>query len=219
MHLSIHKCAQRLLSKVGFRDANWGDWRGLASPEQDPRYRQIYSWINTFVPGASILDLGCGEAILLRKIHSYAQGTTPARPLGRYFGVELSTEAVARARENAGLLETETVVQGDITDLSLIGGKAFDLVIFNEVLYYLQDPVPRSLRLIDEYAAYATMRGMFLVSIWHNTASPKPDNEAVWAAVAEKFEASRAAYSFVPKDQHSGWHMGLYDYQKARAQL
>ncbi|MGH9345383.1 MAG: hypothetical protein ACRD19_16675 [Terriglobia bacterium] len=45
-------------------DDDAGNWQGLASSTQEPRYRTIAGFIDRFCGNGLILDVGCGEAVL-----------------------------------------------------------------------------------------------------------------------------------------------------------
>jgi len=66
-----------------------GDWQGLDSPRQAPRYAAIADIINSFRPNGDVLDIGCGEAVLL----NYLQNNF------NYHGIEPSAKAIRLALE------------------------------------------------------------------------------------------------------------------------
>ena len=45
-------------------DENAGDWQGLDSQDQAPRYLEIASILKNFGADLDVLDVGCGEALL-----------------------------------------------------------------------------------------------------------------------------------------------------------
>ena len=45
-------------------DDNAGDWQGLDSAVQAPRYAAIAQILHTFQADSKVLDIGCGEAVL-----------------------------------------------------------------------------------------------------------------------------------------------------------
>lgn len=71
-----------------------GRWEYLSSVEQVPRYAIIGAWVELLAPGGSILDVGCGEGILIEWLRSCS----------RYEGVDISQVAIARARSKCQLI-------------------------------------------------------------------------------------------------------------------
>jgi 2-polyprenyl-3-methyl-5-hydroxy-6-metoxy-1,4-benzoquinol methylase len=131
---------------------NAGDWQNLAATNQVPRYEAIARIIDTFCPGGSILDIGCGEAVLL----SYL--LTPAK----YLGLEPSMKAAELARTKAA---RDNILHTTAEDFDA-GKRQWDCVIFNEMLYYTRAP----LTLVRKYAGLLRPHGIMIVSIFQ-----KPD--------------------------------------------
>lgn len=84
-----------------------------------PDFAAIAAWIP---PGASVLDLGCGDGSLLR----YLQGTSKVRG----YGVEISDDNIVACIQNQ-----VDVIQGDLeSGLSGFESNAFDYVILSQTL-------------------------------------------------------------------------------------
>ena len=84
-----------------------------------PDFAAIAAWIP---PGASVLDLGCGDGSLLR----YLQGTSKVRG----YGVEISDDNIVACIQNQ-----VDVIQGDLeSGLSGFESDAFDYVILSQTL-------------------------------------------------------------------------------------
>jgi len=124
-----------------------GDWQGLASPTQAPRYQEIVDVIARFCPsGGSVLDIGCGEAVL--------RGFLPESV--DYSGIEPSAKAVETA-----LSSGSRIIHARGEDAE-VGGLTWDCIIFNEVLYYSLDPVA----LVRKFARSLRPGGIITVSIY-----------------------------------------------------
>lgn len=79
-------------------------------------------------PGASVLDIGCGEGELLAWLAQHK--SADAR------GIEIETEKVNRA-----IALGVPVIQGDIeTDLAFYPEQSFDVVILSQTLQAMRDP-------------------------------------------------------------------------------
>lgn len=128
-----------------------GRWDYLASLEQAPRYAVLAAWCRRLCSSPSILDVGCGEALLLEVLR-----------LGgdlRYHGIDFAPAAVERARRRIVDSEREIVecISAEAFDVATA---APDLVIFNESLNCCAEPV----RLLERYLN-AVGDGFVLLSI------------------------------------------------------
>jgi SAM-dependent methyltransferase len=124
------------------------DWREADSPTHAPRYAAIAETLHRFSADASVLDVGCGEAALRAWLPQDA----------RYIGIEPSGAAVRIALErntSANIVHT-TAESFDSC------GERFDSIVFNEMLYYADDPIG----LLRKYAALIRQRGVILCSIY-----------------------------------------------------
>ncbi|MBX2962028.1 MAG: class I SAM-dependent methyltransferase [Cyclobacteriaceae bacterium] len=98
----------------------------LPVPWQNSIAKQIKLIQKYLPPGGSILEIGCGEGILLKELHNIGYKT---------FGVEPSLTAATRAKEQG--LE---VVQGYFPTDGL-EEKSFDLIIMSHVFEHLEKPL------------------------------------------------------------------------------
>jgi 2-polyprenyl-3-methyl-5-hydroxy-6-metoxy-1,4-benzoquinol methylase len=125
-----------------------GDWRGLESSVQRPRYQAMAQIIERFHPDGRVLDIGCGEAVLWdylpRKIE--------------YFGIERSGKAAESARRRC---VRDCVVQTTAEQFDP-SARQWDSIVFNEMLYYCPDPV----FLLEKYAKALSPTGVIIVSIY-----------------------------------------------------
>ncbi len=130
-----------------------GDWQGLASAVQAPRYQAIARMIDRICPTGSVLDVGCGEAVLRDYLSNGA----------KYLGIEPSAKASdsARAKYACDFVLHTTGEDFDAAECR------WDCIVFNEVLYYCLDP----LALLGKYAKLLRSGGIIIVSIYQ-----KPDN-------------------------------------------
>ena len=124
-------------------------WDGLKQIGQLSRYSVIVGYCNYFQEGGTILDLGCGEGILQEKLcyNNYLY----------YVGVDYSAEAISKALNRED--EKPRFVNADISDYS--PGRRFDFIIFNESLYYIEDP----LRIVKRYMSLLEEGGLLIVSM------------------------------------------------------
>jgi SAM-dependent methyltransferase len=166
--MSLAKLRDRLLQKfvrdpAGYgrpvpaaafdREYRSGNWDHFSSFAELPRTLVLAGAIHHFLPGApSVLDLGAGSGRLAVALQPYAPG--------RYLGVDLSPEAVARARA-LGLPGME-FVEGDFETWR--PAEKFDAIVFNESIGYARDPAATC----RAFAAHLTPGGKFFVSLYQS---------------------------------------------------
>lgn len=76
----------------------------------------------------TVLDVGCGIGILAEKISPFCQ---------QIIGIDFSPKAISLAEKRCKNLENVSFLERDIRTFDFQGD--YDLVIFSEVLYYLED--------------------------------------------------------------------------------
>jgi SAM-dependent methyltransferase len=111
-----------------FGEALCQRWDYLADVSEAHRYSLIIGCADCYKgPDRTVLDVGCGEGILQRRM-----------AYGRYLGVDLNAEAIRRARPRADATTEFHVAPGE----SFEPMGLFDVIVFNESLYYIAQPVP-----------------------------------------------------------------------------
>jgi 2-polyprenyl-3-methyl-5-hydroxy-6-metoxy-1,4-benzoquinol methylase len=153
MSQSVSKSGQSevescLRSVVRQWDDEAGHWRGLDKASQAPRYAAVAEMLHRSNADRCVLDVGCGEALLLKWLPEHAV----------YVGIEPSTAAVQMAVSRTPSLRIHTT-RAECFDAR---GERFDAVVFNEMLYYTRNPVG----LVRKYAALLTPEGVVLCSIF-----------------------------------------------------
>ena len=103
-----------------------GAWECLRGPAQRPRHYIISGLIRERFPhGAAVLDVGCGQGVVYPLIRG---------PRTTYVGIDISRSAIEGCRREFECDPRATFIHAGFEDLSL--DRAYDVVIFNEVLYY-----------------------------------------------------------------------------------
>jgi 2-polyprenyl-3-methyl-5-hydroxy-6-metoxy-1,4-benzoquinol methylase len=126
-----------------------GDWQGCT--EGNSYQATLYSYLGSLIlPASHVLDVGCGMGALSQSLPADCH----------YIGVEPSADACKEANSR-GLL----CAHGTAEDYRPTG--TFDAIIFNEVLYYMGDPVT----VLEKYAMYLKPGGRLIVSIWQKRES------------------------------------------------
>jgi 2-polyprenyl-3-methyl-5-hydroxy-6-metoxy-1,4-benzoquinol methylase len=132
------------------REFGAGHWDFLSSRNEMPRYAVITGYHLGLAPNATILDMGCGAGIL--------QPWLEQAGYKQYTGVDLSAAAIEQAQ--ARVNHTTRFITANAETYAPT--ETFDLVIFNEMLYYMTDPV----RVLRRYSQYLTPKGTYIISLW-----------------------------------------------------
>ena len=167
-------------------------WTYLAGLEQTPRYAIIEAWRRRLKPSGSVLDLGCGEGVLFAQIPSDA-GV-------HYTGVDVSEVAVNTALNKVVTPLHERFICADLVTFASSIESPVDVIVCNEVLYYLKDPVD----VLRRYCQALKPGGIVIVSVFH-------EEVRTWKDVDRSMAHARLQTVLV-RDFSSGkaWYLGLY---------
>jgi len=136
-------------------------WDSVRSLEQAPHYGIIASYVIEG-EGKSVLDVGCGIGLLALYC--------PHRVY--YHGIDISLEAIDTAKT---FLHYSKVEIADATDYK--PRRAYDYIVFNETLYYMDDPVSVLKRYTPKIA--------FIISI-----CSMADKDSVWKEIHSFFKTT-----------------------------
>jgi len=123
-------------------------WAFLRDLDAVPQRGIIAGYIQHLAPAGRVLDVGCGEGLLLRSLG----------PGVRYTGVDVSGEAIARARRDFD--DRAIFHEADATLFEPDG--EFDIIVFNESLYYMPDPAG----VVRRYERFLAPEGHIIVSMY-----------------------------------------------------
>lgn len=126
-----------------------GRWNYLAELSELARFSVLAGYICHLKPGGTVLDTGCGQGVLLRRL--------PSSCYSRYVGIDVSGSAISMAQAQAN--ERITFLAADCEEY--LPAENFDVIVFNEVLCCLRDP----LRTVERYARSLNPGGILLVSL------------------------------------------------------
>ena len=109
------------------------------------RYQAIGQIVVALPAHSSLLDVGCGVGTMADYL-----------PALDYTGVDVSHKALAIARNR----HSGTFICSDVESFRI--DKKFDVILFSEILYYLEDPLGQLVR----YREFLSDEGSMIVSIW-----------------------------------------------------
>ncbi|MGZ3429776.1 MAG: class I SAM-dependent methyltransferase, partial [Polyangia bacterium] len=132
------------------REYGDGKWQKLDSTAQLGHYALIAGYVSHLFPEApSIVDIGCGHG----RLHQLLRRS----PFASYVGLDLSSTAIEQAAASACAKSRFEVA--DFTTWN--PGRAYDVIIFNESIYYAPDPIAQLVR----YGAQLTDGGVMVLSM------------------------------------------------------
>lgn len=149
-------------------DERWSDpaFYGEYRLDELAHYSVLAGYMKALKEGASVLDVGCGDGILRTHLH--------AESFSRYVGIDFP-EAIARANSRA---DSRTSFRA--ADMrAFVSAERFDVIVFNESLYYVDDPIGE----LRRYTGFLEKNGVFLVSMHR-----KPKSERIWNDIDGAFE-------------------------------
>ena len=126
-----------------------GKWDFLGQLSELARFSILAGYICHLKPGGAVLDMGCGQGMLLRRL--------PGSCYSKYVGIDVSDSAIAVAREQQN--ERSTFLAADCENYG--PAEHFDVIVFNEVLCCLRDP----LGTVKRYVRSLNAEGLLLVSM------------------------------------------------------
>ncbi len=129
-----------------------GDLDYFESLPELGRYSLLVGYVRFFGPARSLLDVGCGEGVLLDRL--------AASDFERYVGTDVAPAAIARARAR----EIPNRVSFHLGHLPPAELGRFQFIVCNEVLYCLDRPREMLARL----SQLLEPGGYLLASIWHH---------------------------------------------------
>jgi peptidoglycan/xylan/chitin deacetylase (PgdA/CDA1 family)/SAM-dependent methyltransferase len=139
------------LSKQQWNDGyTVGHWNYLRGTEEVARYAVIFGLLLHMKANKDVLDVGCGEGVLLDylKICGYH----------RYLGLDLSEVAIQKSSLKADTRTEFALVDAEVFD----PGGAFDCMVFSECLYCFSNP----LDVLERYRRSLKKDGVFIITLF-----------------------------------------------------
>jgi 2-polyprenyl-3-methyl-5-hydroxy-6-metoxy-1,4-benzoquinol methylase len=114
-----------------------GGWARLASPTEHARYAAVRQLCETYARDGRVLDVGCSRGLLQEGLG-----------YGSYVGIDADERPLVHAAHRVDERTSFLHADADVYEPA----EPVDAMIFNEMLYYLPDPV-RTVRRLAEHVA------------------------------------------------------------------
>lgn len=177
--------SQKYRFNVQYAEKSWDALWGIS---ELARYSLITGYSDYFTKNAAILDLGCGEGILQQKFIGTGYSS--------YVGIDLSDVAIEKAKEFEDKNTHFRV--GNLNNLKI--DERFDVIIYNESLYYLDNPTGAVRALFNNL----NPGGVFIISM-HEDGQWR---EGIWAALDELIELKDRTR--ISNKQGTSWKVAVY---------
>jgi SAM-dependent methyltransferase len=126
------------------RQYSTGHWDFLHTLAELGRFSVLVGYLRELKPDGALLDVGCGEGLLFKRL----------QPRSLYLGIDISASAISKARAaGSGPFLCTDAEHFAVSD-------TYDVIVFNECLYYFMDPVGT----VSRYASVLRPDGIMIVS-------------------------------------------------------
>lgn len=163
-----------------------GKWDHLLSASEAKRNNVIGEFCRKYHDHPTILDVGCGFGNLVQYL-----------TFQTYLGMDLS--AVPLPPDPPPLVQFIAQSAEEFhTD------RKFDLIIFNEILYYVE-----AFEILKKFGQFLSPNGFFIISLWVH-----PKTILLWEEVQRRYDALEKTEV---RDEASGnrWNIGIFQLRSA----
>jgi SAM-dependent methyltransferase len=187
---------QQVTKKTWEEEFSSGRWNGLEnSPAERARHAIIGMYLDFFCPNGNILDVGCGLGTTTDFLNSEQKS--------KYLGIDISETAIREATAHK-------VANFKVADFSKLQvEEEYDAIIFNEVLYYMDEEssLLRALSMLKR-------KGLIIVSLYRQKKMHYSDT-SIWKLCRKYFASMESIeISGVVKDGRTvTWRIDVYGNQ------
>ncbi len=127
-----------------------GIWNYLNDSLEIERYESVLKMLRKYAYKGSLFEVGCGEGILQSRMRT--------KNYSCYLGIDISEIAIKKAARfaNKNTIYRRADMEKYVPD------KRFDVILFNESLYYAKAPV----KILGKYARFLNPTGYIIISIF-----------------------------------------------------
>lgn len=163
------------------------DWGFLRNLDELAHYSTIVGYVNHFKPNASVLDVGCGDGLLQEKLKIAGYEN--------YLGFDLDERLIATAADKQS--EDTRFEVNNIETFTT--NSHYDAIVFNEVLYYSEDPVVT----FNKFSKFLHPGGVIIISMFQD-----PQSRETWQLVDAEYEAVDSVT--ITNSKGTGWDVKCY---------
>ncbi len=158
------------------------EWDYLRSMEEAPRFGIVSTYCRLLASNGSLLEIGCGEGFLLEHLDRSRYR--------RFTGIDISAVAIERAQ---ALTDDRTDFVRAEAETFVPDGR-FQVIIFNEVLEYFDEP----LKLVRRYEPFLAPGGHFLASMF--AAPYTARTQRIWKQLETRYDVAARCRVSIGRD-------------------
>jgi 2-polyprenyl-3-methyl-5-hydroxy-6-metoxy-1,4-benzoquinol methylase len=147
-----------------------GEWEYLRGLGEVSRFSVVAGYCHYLKPGGAIVEIGAGDGILHERLDR--------SKYGRYLGLDISQAAIDRVASRKD--DRTEFVAGDAAEF--VPPAKFDVVVFNEVMEYFDDPS----RVVGRWCEFLLPGGIIVASMFSGLNTAR--SERIWRALGKVFE-------------------------------
>jgi 2-polyprenyl-6-hydroxyphenyl methylase/3-demethylubiquinone-9 3-methyltransferase len=141
--------------KTWNKEYSYGKWQYLETvPIERSRNFLIAIFCDSYAKNGSILDIGSGEGVLSDFLNKQQKR--------KYVGIDISSVAVKLASDKRPNIKIVlSTAESFLPDIK------YDIIIFNEVLYYTNHNT-----IMQKYSKFLNKNGLIIISVWFKESGP-----------------------------------------------
>ena len=170
-----------------------GRWESLKTELEAKRYYQIIDFMREYGPeNPAILDIGCGDGVLNRRMESFE--------FEYFLGVDFSEVSIEKAKAEQ-FPKSEFLAEDAI---KFKPSRTFDVIIFNEAFYYIPDSEKDNV--LNLMLEHLSPKGILISSIFR-------EGIGCWEYFKEHPKLKELAFTTVHTEKETTyWKIGVYGF-------
>lgn len=149
-----------------------GKWETLSQTPDFARYKIVAGFIHSFGDSIRLLDVGCGHGLMLQHLE--------LSEIAKFTGLDIAESALEAIQPKR---PQDRFVCSPIEEFK--PDDTWDVVLFNEVLYYMHDPITP----LQQFERFLSPKGFFVISM-HTKNNPLAYNNRCLRKVKRYLQTS-----------------------------